>query len=146
MTVLAIPFRKNRHLLFEGASWRVVLNPNQVYLGRSIVFLTTREIDDPLDLTREERDELWDETLPRLIGALGAAFAPDRINYSHLANKVNHCHWHIVPRYESPPTREFAGWTFVDPKPGRPYSQAPKKLKPPAELLEPIWAELRRHV
>jgi diadenosine tetraphosphate (Ap4A) HIT family hydrolase len=140
-----IPFEANRLVLLEGRSWRAVLNKNQAHLGRMIVYLTTREIDDPLVLTQEERDELWEEVMPRLVQALDAAFAPDRINYSHLANRVNHVHWHIVPRYESDPSREFAGWSFVDSKPGRPYSRQ-KKRRPPPDVLEAICAEIRRHI
>jgi diadenosine tetraphosphate (Ap4A) HIT family hydrolase len=140
---MTIPFERNRLVLHESANWRAVLNKNQAHLGRMIVYLRTREIDDPLELTRNERDELWDEVFPALARALDVAFAPDRINYAHLANQVHHVHWHVVPRYETSPDREFAGFSFVDPKPGRPYSRA-KKRRPPNDVLRAICAEIRR--
>ena len=92
---------------------------NQGYLGRSVVYLKTRALEDPLQLTDAEREELWTEILPRLVGALNAAFQPDRINLAHLANRLHHVHWHVVPRYAEQGTHEFAGHTFVDKRRGK---------------------------
>lgn len=124
----ASPFADSPYVILDGISWRAILHrDNQSYLGRSIVFLKTRQTDDPLSLTQDERDGLWTVILPKLIGALQKAFCPDRINYAHLANVVNQIHWHIVPRYEKDPARHFGGETFTDERVGHNYAPAPKK-------------------
>ncbi|HYF12706.1 MAG TPA: hypothetical protein VD928_00165 [Candidatus Paceibacterota bacterium] len=124
-----IPFLDSEHVIYEGKYWNVILHrDNQSYLGRSIVFLKSRVLDDPLLITKEEREELWDDIMPRLIAALRKTFAPDRINYAHLANADHFVHWHIVPRYESNPTREFAGETFKDERVGKNFAPEPEKI------------------
>jgi diadenosine tetraphosphate (Ap4A) HIT family hydrolase len=114
-----VAFSARHEPLFATERWAVVLYRNQTYLGRCLVYLRTRPLADVLELTGEERDELWDVVLPRLKRALDAAFAPDRLNFAHLANKKRHVHWHVVPRYETVPTRTFAGETFFDTRPGQ---------------------------
>lgn len=127
--------------LFKTPLWGVLLNRNQWNLGRCIVYLRTRPVHDPLDLSDEERDALWVEVLPRLAGGLDRAFAPDRINYAHLANRLHHVHWHVVPRYEDPAERTFAGWTFVDHRIGQNF-RSRKSGKVPGE----VYREIRRHL
>ena len=114
-------FHPDHRPLFESRHWAIVLHRRQTYLGRCLVYLRTRPLEDPLLLSPAERAELWEEVLPRLAAALARAFAPDRLNYSELGNRVSQVHWHVVPRYESPPEREFAGHRFVDLRPGRSY-------------------------
>lgn len=139
-------FSDNPYILYEGRHWKVLLHQeNQSYLGRSIVFLTSREIDDVLELTTEERDELWEDVMPRLARALKSAFGADRINYAHLANTVKHVHWHVVPRYEENPVRKFAGETFTDENVGRHYVPAPHKALPP-DKLEAIASEINHYI
>ena len=121
------PFSKVKYLIYEGKFWNVILMDDQSYLGRSIVYLKSRYIEDPLQLTKEEWEECWFEIMPRLASALKKAFRVDRINYCHLANFTHHVHWHIVPRYEKNPVREFAGETFRDEKVGKHYAGTPNK-------------------
>jgi diadenosine tetraphosphate (Ap4A) HIT family hydrolase len=127
------PFGMRHRFLFEGEYWKVFLYRNQAYLGRCVVYLKTRAIDDPLALTDPEREELWKEILPKLTRALNAAFQPDRINYAHLANRLRHVHWHVVPRYTEQRTHEFAGHTFVDKRRGKIFRtnkfRVPKKVR-----------------
>jgi diadenosine tetraphosphate (Ap4A) HIT family hydrolase len=130
--------------LFTTDRWGVLLYRNQTYLGRSLVYLSTRALTDPLELTADERDELWLETLPRLAATLMAAFPADRLNYAHLANRTNHVHWHVVPRYETTPVVEFAGWVFKDKRPGRIF-RAAKRGRVTPEVLEAIAAHVREH-
>jgi diadenosine tetraphosphate (Ap4A) HIT family hydrolase len=89
---LPVAFDAHHRPLFQTPSWCVLLHRNQWNLGRCIVVLRTRAIDDPLALTFSERDELWSMVLPRLSSALAAASAPDRLNYAHLANRQRHVH------------------------------------------------------
>ncbi len=143
---IKLPISKEEsYVIYEGKYWTVVLHKfNQSYLGRCIVYLHSREIANPLQLTREEQDEFWFDIVPKLAGALDQAFHPDRLNYSHLANEWHHVHWHIVPRYEKNPVREFAGEHFVDEKVGHNYRGMPDKLVPD-EVLQLIQEEIQKH-
>ena len=140
-----VTFDARNRPLFATERWGVLLYRNQTYLGRSIVFLRTRPLADVLDLRPDERDELWDVTLPTLATALSAAFAPDRINYAHLANRTRHVHWHVVPRYEAEPERVFAGRRYVDTRPGQIF-RAKKRGKVGDAAREAIADEVRRHL
>lgn len=140
-----IPFFDSPYLIHEGRSWNVILHrDNQSYLGRSIVYLKSRITDDPLSLTAEEREELWEELLPKLAKALKKAFQPDRLNYSHLANAEHFVHWHIVPRYEKNPVRKFAGEAFTDERVGKHYAPIPTKTVS-AEVMRKIYKEIKEH-
>jgi diadenosine tetraphosphate (Ap4A) HIT family hydrolase len=138
------PFSRKHRPLFEGKHWRVLLYRNQSYLGRSLVYLKTRRLEDVLDLTDEERQELWDDIMPRLVEALTEAFQPDRINYSHLTNRVKQVHWHVVPRYEINPKRQFAGHTFTDRRVGKMFRT--KKFPLPGKVLDQIRDHIKKHL
>ena len=141
------PFGRRHRPLYESRHWGVLLNRDQTYLGRSIVYVRNRTVDDPLDLTAEERDELWDDVMPRLVGAIDEAFAPDRMNYTHLANRFHLVHWHVVPRYEIDPNREFAGHVFHDPRVGKNYTLSRRKRRVlrrsvPAQVVDAVASRL----
>ena len=137
---MSLPFR-DTWLIHEGLFWNVILHDNQSYLGRCIVYLKSRELDDVLLVSHHEREELWDLVLPRLQRGLAKAFNPDRLNYSHLANSDHFVHWHVVPRYENNPTRVFAGHRFVEERAGRHYAPEPE-LGLSKEVMEQIQTAL----
>jgi diadenosine tetraphosphate (Ap4A) HIT family hydrolase len=140
-----IPFFDSPYVLHEGRSWNAILHrDNQSYLGRSIIYLKTRVIDDPLLLTKEEREEFWEEVLPKLVSALQKSFRPDRINYCHLANVEHFVHWHIIPRYEKNPIRQFGGEIFKDELSGKNWSPAPMR-KTSSEVMQRIYAEVKNN-
>ena len=140
-----VAFSARHEPLFATDRWAVVLYRNQTYLGRCLVYLRTRPLPDLLELTGEERDELWDVVLPRLKRALDAAFAPDRLNYAHLANRKRHVHWHVVPRYDTVPMRMFAGATFFDTRPGQIF-RTKARGKVGREVRRAIAAEIVSHL
>jgi diadenosine tetraphosphate (Ap4A) HIT family hydrolase len=140
-----VAFDPRHRPLFATDTWGVALYRNQTYLGRSMVYLRSRSIEDPLALSADERDELWEEVLPALASALASAFAPDRINYAHLANRTNHVHWHVVPRYEADPERWFAGHHFHDDRQGMIF-RTKARGRVPTDVLEAIAAELRSYL
>jgi diadenosine tetraphosphate (Ap4A) HIT family hydrolase len=140
-----VTFDPRHRPLFATDNWGVALYRNQTYLGRSMVYLRSRSIDDPLELDAAERDELWDDVLPVLAAALRAAFAPDRINYAHLANRTKHVHWHVVPRYEVEPERWFAGRRFYDNRQGMIF-RTKRRGRVGAKAREAIAAEVRLHL
>jgi diadenosine tetraphosphate (Ap4A) HIT family hydrolase len=61
------------------------------------------------------------------------AFGADLFNWACLLNDTfkqakpkPHVHWHVRPRYASPPT--VAGWTFADPNFAHHYSRQVRQL------------------
>lgn len=100
----------------ESEIWRVELNPDQKFLGRTFVGL--REHKPSLsDLTDEEGLEFFRIARTLEMGAR-AAFGVKLFNWMSLMNNAvrdnqePHVHWHMVPRYDQPV--EFAGHTYVD--------------------------------
>ena len=73
-----------------------------------------------------------------------AAFQPDRINYAHLANRLHHVHWHVVPRYARRQTYEFAGHTFVDKRRGKIFRT--KRFRVPKRVRKQIYKHLQQHL
>lgn len=133
-------FRNETFLLARLDRWRIFLNPNQDYLGRSLIALNRHE-EDLLTLTADEREELW-AAVRHLREAMQALFQPDHFNYQVLGNSLRHVHMHVTPRYSSP--REFAGQTFADEHWGTwPY---PAEASRPHEWLESVLAALRREL
>lgn len=139
-----IPFLNSPYHVYEGKFWNVILHNNQSYLGRCVVYLKSRVIDNPLLLTKEEKDEFWENIIPKLASALEKTFKPDRLNYAHLANASNYVHWHIVPRYEKDPERHFTGEVFKDEQVGRHYAPAPEKNLS-KEIMQKIRDEIKKN-
>lgn len=132
--------------LFEREHWKVGLHPKQTYLGRAVALLK-RELEDPLQCTPEERDELWGKVLPIYQSLVTEAFEPVRINYGHLANELKQVHWHLIPRYEDPPEREFEGVTFVDTRVGHNYAPHPEVPEGVTdEYIQRIREALKAHL
>ncbi len=145
LNVNQIPFFDSPYPIYEGRAWNVILHrDNQSFLGRSIVYFKSRVIDDPTLLTAEEHGELWNEIFPRLVKALNKSFQPDRINYCHLANIEHFVHWHVIPRYEKNPLRQFEGETFKDDLPGKNCFPAPAKQTSP-EVMAKIHKTLKEN-
>jgi diadenosine tetraphosphate (Ap4A) HIT family hydrolase len=140
-----VAFDPRHRPLFATDRWGVALYRNQTYLGRSMVYLRSRAIEDPLELDAGEREELWDLVLPALTGAIRASFGPDRFNYAHLANRTNHVHWHVVPRYEVDPERWFAGHQFLDDRQGMIF-RTKARGRVPASVRRAIAQEIQSHL
>lgn len=141
---MPIPFLDSPYPIYKGKFWNIILYNDQSYLGRSIVYLKSREIEDTLLLTDEEHEELWKNILPRLEIALKKSFHPDRLNYAHFANTVHHVHWHIIPRYKENPIREFSGETFRDDCVGLNYAPYTEK-KVSRDVMDKICAEIKKN-
>ena len=106
--------------------WTVYLHEKQYFLGRCYVALN-RPADDPYsDTTKEERDEL-ELIILDLQTALKKLFNYDLLNYGNLRNGWRHCHWHVVPRYET--ARVFDTTTFTDSAWGRNWSHHKKDFE-----------------
>uniref|UniRef100_A0A7S3YPD6 HIT domain-containing protein n=1 Tax=Lotharella globosa TaxID=91324 RepID=A0A7S3YPD6_9EUKA len=88
--------RKN--MVADYKHWAVILNIQQYYVGRTLVWAKRYEAHSEFDLTDEEIEEVL--RIKRDVkAALDATLKPDMINTAFLGNEVDHCHCHIIPRY-----------------------------------------------
>lgn len=103
-------------VVFETSRWRVVLDSDQRFLGKSFVTLLEHK-ESISDLSDEDWSDLRD-VMKRLEEGARGAFAPSHFNWSCLMNNAivadqpTHVHWHFHPRYMRP--IEFARETFYD--------------------------------
>jgi diadenosine tetraphosphate (Ap4A) HIT family hydrolase len=102
--------------VIETEKWRVVLDPNQQFIGKAFVTLLEHKASLS-DLDTEDWKD-FEALVKRLESALKKAFQPNHFNWSCLMNiaamngQETHVHWHIHPRYDKPIT--IAGETFED--------------------------------
>jgi len=93
--------------------WDVQLfRDDQYYLGRVVIVLKNRHIEDIFEITMEERTELFENVIPSIKGSLDTVFEPDLYNYTSLGNDCRHVHIHLIPRYKT--TRTFNDQRFED--------------------------------
>ena len=124
---MALDFEQLRVKTF--VHWALFLHEDQTFLGRCYVALEPeRNVDPFTECTQEEWAELLTIIMPVLASTLGELFQPDLLNYANLRNFWPNCHWHVVPRYKS--VRSIEGWDFVDPVPGKNWSEAKLFGKP----------------
>ncbi len=112
-----MPSAQHSDLISETQFWRIVLNPNQFYLGRSVVLLK-RPCGELSQVTEPEWRELR-EIIVQMESAGKKAFGATMLNWSCLMNLAYQnsppdpqVHWHFLPRYSNSVT--FAGLTFTD--------------------------------
>ena len=108
-----------KFMIKEYGHWSVYLHKNQYFLGRVYIWAKREDAVDLMQMTAEEREELFD--IGRAVNkALSELFQPDLMNYAALGNISTHLHLHVIPRYSS--SRNFAGQTFVDERWGKNYA------------------------
>jgi diadenosine tetraphosphate (Ap4A) HIT family hydrolase len=77
---------------------------------------------------------------PLLLRARGSSVTSVQLR----ANRLHHVHWHVVPRYEKQPRREFAGRTFVDKRQDKIFRT--KRFKLPGVVLDEICAHVKKQL
>jgi len=138
--------------IFFTDHWKVVYDPNQSYLGRTVV-IPKRHFAWYEEMTDAEARE-YQEILKALLPALRKTFDVTYFNICALMNlafhdkhpipsfkdgKPNpHFHWHIIPRYDGP--RYFDDTEFVDPEFGRSYNLKRKEMRVGLERRKAIDA------
>lgn len=100
---------------------------DQYYIGRTVAALRGRHITNIKDLTKEEREDLFENVIPEINNSINKIFDPDLYNYSSLGNDCRHLHLHIVPRYKK--VIEFEGKKFKDEYWNKTYSQDYRRVK-----------------
>lgn len=112
--------------------WKVDINENQEYLGRSFVALK-RHCPSLSELTKEEWMD-FSSLVRNLEKAYKKTFNAKLINWTCLMNNAfkeklanPHVHWHLRPRYE----REvaFTRIIFKDPEFGHHYSREKERIQ-----------------
>ncbi len=104
------------NIIREYRFWTLMINENQRFLGRSVIWLVREGVlQDKCDLTTDEREEFW--RIERHIrDALRTLWNPDLFNYLWQGNLIKdhggHGHEHVLPRYKYP--RTFRGVEFID--------------------------------
>jgi diadenosine tetraphosphate (Ap4A) HIT family hydrolase len=130
----------NKTFIKSYEYYTVLANFKQPTLGAVLIVLD-RHIPKLSDWNIDERAE-YPIVVDDVENALEQAFQPDRINHEMLANKVNHVHWHVVPRYQH--ERVFANNTWSDENYG-----VRAKLNMPEKgqiIIEQVVAELQKHL
>lgn len=126
-------------LVREYDHWVVLVRPKQVTLGSLI--LAAKDRANTLSALPQAAFTEMAGVTAAIEGALRRCFSYDKINYLLLMMVDPDVHFHVVPRYASPPA--FAGVTFPDAGwPGPPNLSADTPVTPQA--LEAIRDELRR--
>ena len=133
----------NELVVKEYKYWTLKVHENQSYLGRCVIALNREGNLDPfLECAQEEQNELR-SIVVELSEALKKLFHYDMMNYSNLRNVWHHCHWHIIPRYET--SRTFEGMVFEDNQWGGNCYPTPK-WKLDMEMLRKIRDALKQEL
>ena len=116
------------YVIKKYSHWEIQLfRDDQYYIGRTVVVLRERHIKDLTQLTKTERNELFETVLPELRNTLLSLFNPNNFNYTSLGDDCPHLHFHVIPRYNH--TVKFNGRTFEDEYWNQTHSQSTEKIQ-----------------
>ncbi|MBP9757847.1 MAG: hypothetical protein KBD06_04565 [Candidatus Pacebacteria bacterium] len=104
------------YIIKEYRHWTLMINENQRYLGRCVLWLAREGcLQDKCDLSEDEERE-FSFARKQTRDALTLLWKPDLFNYAWFGNLIDdhggHGHEHIIPRYKYP--RVFLGTEFTD--------------------------------
>lgn len=140
---------KDDIILFETDFWKVLLFPNQAYLGRCLISLK-KDSGELSDLTSEEWADFHKNIVKKLEPAFKKAFNATMFNWTCFMNHAYrdespnpHTHWHFRARYKN--DVEFAGEKFQDTEFPTHYDKDRKKIVS-KELLKKISEEIKKYL
>ena len=131
-------------VVFETAFHRVVLHPDQAYLGRAIFTTqhhvgTLEELSEYCWIDLGQITARYADMVKRQLGAQHLTMAGLMNNAYQEPNPRPHVHWHVRPRYSRAAC--FAGEVFRDPEFGHHHQRERKDLRS-IDFLEELAATL----
>ena len=136
------------NLILGTPHWKVILMPDQKYLGRCVVVLK-RKCGDLAELKQNEILDFF-KVVRKTESLLKKTFNATMFNWACLMNNAYQetvpnpqVHWHFRPRYNHPV--EFGNQTFNDSRFGHYYLEEPEEI-PSQEVLDKIAEELRKNL
>jgi diadenosine tetraphosphate (Ap4A) HIT family hydrolase len=121
-------------IIHESALWRVVINPNQEYIGR--LYITLKAHRSSLGTITPTEWHEFTQLTAWLESTLTGLFQPTHFNWLCLLNDAirdqesPHVHWHLIPRYATPIL--FQEQTFHDQAwPHKYTTNQPRQLNEP---------------
>jgi diadenosine tetraphosphate (Ap4A) HIT family hydrolase len=108
----------DRDLLVDNANSFAILDNYPISPGHTLI-IPIRHVGSYFDLTRNERDDLWD-LVEQAKAALDSQFAPDSYNIGMndgpaAGQTIGHCHIHVVPRYAGDVSDPRGGLRWIMP-------------------------------
>lgn len=98
-------------LVHEFAHSYLLLGNHQYFAGYCIL-LYKKHVRELHELDAETQAALNQELMIST-RAVVKAFDPWKMNHASLANRDQHIHWHIIPRYESEADRTCDPWKYA---------------------------------
>ncbi len=136
-----------RYKLKSYRYWDLYLHENQYYLGRVYIWLKRDNINDLMDITNEERAELFEIGRQyRVVMDKYTKWKPDLYNWAALGNLESHnhhVHVHVIPRYKTARIVESI-CTFTDKNWGKNYAPYDKEFKVSDDIMWSIYESLKR--
>lgn len=136
-------------IIHETDFWKVILIPDQSYLGRSVIVLKG-DCGEMSSLTSDEWIDFHENIVKKLESAFKRAFDATMFNWTCLMNNAfkaqdpkPQVHWHFRPRYREDVT--FAGEHFQDLEFGHHYSKE-REMIVSKDILEKISEEVRKYL
>lgn len=90
---------------------RLFLFKEQTYRGRCVVAYD-HHVSDLFELTDDERNAFMADVV-RVTKAMDEVFKPEKINYGAYSDKLQHLHFHLVPKYVDGP--DYGGTFAMNP-------------------------------
>jgi diadenosine tetraphosphate (Ap4A) HIT family hydrolase len=136
-------------IIYETDFWKVVLFPDQAYLGRCVIVLK-RDCGEISNLTSDEWMDFHKSIVQKLESAFKKAFNATMFNWTCLMNNAfkaenpkPHVHWHFRPRYRE--DVKFAGEQFQDLEFAHHYNRE-RKMIVSKDVLEKISEEVKKYL
>ncbi len=111
----------------------MVLSFHQFYRGYCMLLLKNH-VRDLHDMS-EEQERLFYTELMRAGRAIYRTFKPWKMNYANYGNRMQHIHWHAIPRYEGDPNLKVEPWANKDRF--RDYEISSSEARDIARLIRP---------
>ena len=110
----------------------VYLYKEQTYRGRCNVAFNKHE-GNLFDLSDAEISSLFLD-VAKAAKAMNKVFSPNKINYGSFADKMQHLHIHVVPKYEGGPN-----W-------GDPFEMNPRKVYLSDDEYKKMIGDIKKHL